>query len=153
MLERLRTQMAILRPRFAIPFASMVRFCHVENAYLNDAMNRIGAAHDVIAETATTPIVLYPDESWEVGAPHDSRASIERYQPHYEAVARGTDLVESPSVPIPELARLTDRFWRVIRRRNPPWTLWLAQRAGRLEPTRIFLWDHRKAVVLSPTGA
>ena len=152
MLERLRTQMAILRPRHAIPFASMVRFCHAENAYLNEAMNHVGAAHDVIAETATTPIVLYPGETWEVGAPHDSRASIERYGPHYEAVSRGTELVESPSVPIPELARLTDRFWRVIRRRNPPWTLWLAQRAGRLEPTRIWLWDHGTAVVLAPDG-
>lgn len=152
MLDRLRTQMAILQPRYAIPFASMVRFCHTENAYLNEAMNHVGAAHDVIAESATTPIVLYPGETWNVGALHDSQASIERYRPHYEAVARQTDLVESPSVPIPELARLADRFWRTIRRRNPPWTLWLAQRAGRLEPARIWLWDHAAAVELSADG-
>ncbi len=151
MLNRLRSQMEILRPRFAIPFASMVRFCHTENAYLNEAMNQVGTAHDVIAETAATPVVLYPGETWTVGAAHDSRASIDRYRPHYEAVRDGrAELVDSPSVPITELARLADRFWRTIRRRNPSWTLALAQRAGRLEPARIWLWDHGKAVELSP---
>ncbi len=135
MLRRLRTQMEVLRPRYAIPFASMVRFCHAENAYLNEAMNRVETASEAIAATGTTPVVLYPGETWEVGAPHDSEASIARYRPHYEAVAE-QELVESPSVPIEELQRLAQRFWRIIRRRNPSWTLWLAAKAGRLEPTR-----------------
>ena len=151
MLRRLRTQMEVLRPRYAIPFASMVRFCHTENAYLNEAMNRVETASEAIAATGTTPVVLYPGETWEVGAPHDSEASIARYRPHYEAVAE-PGLVESPSVPIEELQRLAQRFWRIIRRRNPSWTLWLAAKAGRLEPTRVWLWDHDRAVELSPDG-
>src|SRR6202012_1352924 len=37
--ETLAGQVAALKPRFAMPFASMVYFSNVENAYLNDAMN------------------------------------------------------------------------------------------------------------------
>lgn len=36
--DRLRVQVEVLNPKLVIPFASMVRFSHIENYYLNDSV-------------------------------------------------------------------------------------------------------------------
>ena len=38
-LRRIKIQTEVLKPKFVVPFASMVRFCHKENSYMNDSMN------------------------------------------------------------------------------------------------------------------
>ena len=150
MLERVRMQVDILKPRYTIPFASMVRFCHEENAYLNAGMNRVHDAYRMLRSTSTTPVVLFPGESWTVGEPHDSERSLARYTPFYERAASGEDLVRSPSVGATELTRLADRFLRTLRRRNGSWPIALATRLGLLASTTIWVWDHGAAYELDP---
>lgn len=88
--DTLTVQTQILRPRYALPFASFIYFSNVENAYLNDAMNTPRIAAQTLAAAGTTPVVLYPGEEWEIGAPHDNAPALARY---------GERLAELPRLP------------------------------------------------------
>lgn len=149
-LERVGLQVETLKPKFVVPFASMVRFCHEENAYLNADMNTVEDAYRYIDhETGALPIAMYPGDRWVTDRPHDSEAALERYRPHYE---REPVLVGSPSIALSELERQASRWVRLLRRNNPGWALTAARRLGLLKPARIFLWDHEQAVELSLDG-
>lgn len=79
------TQTRAIKPKFVIPFASFVWFCHEENFYMNDSANRIGDVADAIrAKTDAEPIVLYPGDAWTVGEEHDSTNAISRWNREYE---------------------------------------------------------------------
>lgn len=147
----MRLQAEALRPRWIIPFASMVWFCHEENFYLNDEMNTVDGAYRFLEEVGpAAPITLFPGERWTIGDRHDSERSLALYAPYYERLGAGAELVRSPSVDAAELARLAIRFFRLLRRHNPPWALWLARRLRLLRPARIYVWDHSASYVLSP---
>ena len=77
--DTLTVQTRILQPRYALPFASFIYFSNVENAYLNDAMNTPRQAAATLAAAGTIPVVLYPGDEWQIGAPHDSAAALARY--------------------------------------------------------------------------
>ena len=80
-LEAVKTQIDILKPRYVIPFASFAWFCAEENFYLNAEKNKIGdVASFIRANTKSEPIVMYPGDRWIVGEPHDSAAAISRYE-------------------------------------------------------------------------
>jgi hypothetical protein len=77
--DTLTVQTRILQPQYALPFASFIYFSNVENAYLNDAMNTPRTAADTLAAAGTIPVVLYPGDEWEIGAPHDNAPALTRY--------------------------------------------------------------------------
>ena len=77
--DTLTVQTQILQPQYALPFASFIYFSNVENAYLNDAMNTPRSAAATLAAAGTQPIVLYPGDEWEIGAPHDNEPALARY--------------------------------------------------------------------------
>ena len=96
MLEKARLQAEILRPRYIIPFASYIWFCHEENYYMNDSSNRPDAVYSYLRDTTDSiPIVLYPGERWRVGDPHDAAKSISKYDTDYSATAASPKLVKS----------------------------------------------------------
>lgn len=78
--DTLTVQAQILRPEYAMPFASFIYFSNVENAYLNDAMNTPRAAAETLAAAGTIPVALYPGEEWEIGTPHDNAPALARYE-------------------------------------------------------------------------
>lgn len=84
--DTLTAQARALRPRFALPFASMIYFSNVENSYLNDAVNTPRVAAETLAAAGTVPVVLLPGEEWEVGAAHDNAAALARYDQCYAAI-------------------------------------------------------------------
>jgi hypothetical protein len=166
MLERAALQTRILSPRFVVPFASFVWFCHEENFYMNREMNRIDDAAGYLAgATSAAPVVLYPGDAWVVGAAHDSQASIERYLADTEdihrrerkrarAVTESELLAESRAFCVriadplrlrlhlaaESMRRRDDRGW-VRRTRDALRLLAL----GHDEPVAIYLWDHGTA--------
>jgi hypothetical protein len=134
-------QTTALRPRHVVPFASYVWFCHEENYAQNDGANRIGDAHAAIEALGVRSVVLYPGETWNVGAEHLSGASIERYGPHYERVAASPELVRSTPVDLATLQTLADEFARRLLRRNGV-LFRLARRRRPFAPARIRVADH-----------
>jgi UDP-MurNAc hydroxylase len=77
--DTLTVQTRILKPCYTLPFASFIYFSNVENAYLNDAMNTPRTAAETLTAAGTIPVVLYPGEEWEIGAPHDNAPALARY--------------------------------------------------------------------------
>ncbi len=149
-LQRMALQVDILQPRFVIPFASFVRFCHEENAYLNEGMNTIrGAAEFLNRESDATVVVLYPGDTWEIGAPHDNRKAIESYES--DAVAPFTPL-RSDVVPLRELKDLAASYVQQLRDHHSRASLRILRTGGLLRPAHIYLTDHERAVALTLEG-
>jgi len=87
-LETVKTQIDMLKPRYVIPFASFAWFCTEENFYLNAEKNKIRDVASFIRDnTRSEPIVMYPGDRWIVGKPHDSAAAISRYEGDFAKVA------------------------------------------------------------------
>ena len=82
-------QARILQPRYIVPFASFIWFCHEENAYMNSGISPIDKVFDAIRDQSNAePIILYPGDHWRIGASHDSRRAIERYLADLDSVSQ-----------------------------------------------------------------
>jgi len=93
-LENIRLQTQVLKPRQVVPFASFIWFCHSESFYLNHDANRIeDVASFLRAEVDAEPVVLYPGDRWEVGSEHDTASALARY-----VADRARVLASGPSV-------------------------------------------------------
>jgi UDP-MurNAc hydroxylase len=100
MLRRVSMQCDVLRPKYVVPFASYIWFCHEENFYMNEAFLPIEEVARTLNERCvSTPIFLYPGDIWEPGTPHDSDAAIERY------AAELSSLGDRPRVQPPLISR------------------------------------------------
>jgi UDP-MurNAc hydroxylase len=144
-LTTLRNHVRWLQPTFTIPFASFVWFCHAENYYMNDLVNKIDDVAGLLArETPSTPVVLYPGETWEVGAAHDNGPSIERYLADYRTVDSEPELITAPAVPEADLRASAEAFVHQIVGGS-------GARATfhRLGPSPIWVTDYDRALELS----
>jgi hypothetical protein len=142
MLARLAIQARVFRPKFMLPFASYFYFSHEENFYLNDRKNQIGdVARFVEQSCEATPVVLYPDDTWEVGRPHDAGAACRRY----EADVAAAKPIHTPgqTIALDELRKLADAYRARIRAHNNAALLWLASNSLKpmLPKVVIELWD------------
>ena len=71
----------VANPRYVIPFASMVWFCHEENAYMNAGVTSPGRAFEHLRRTTDAiPILMYPGDTWTVGGGFDSQPALSRYR-------------------------------------------------------------------------
>lgn len=80
-LKRIKIQAKIFKPKFIIPFASFIRFCHKDNFYMNHEMNTISDVSKFIDEhTDSIPIILYPGDQWLSEDKIDNSIAIEKYK-------------------------------------------------------------------------
>jgi hypothetical protein len=149
-LDRVATQIAVLRPRYVIPFASFVWFAHEENVYMNNGMNTVADADRFIRQhTDAECIVLYPGESWEIGEGHDSAGSIRRYMPSYQIIGRQDLVRRAKTLSEGELCELGNKMATILVRRNGRLVLAALETAGFLKPVRIYVTDLEGTYVLS----
>jgi UDP-MurNAc hydroxylase len=81
-LAEFKTHVRVVDPKRIIPFASFVRFSHVESNHVNAGINRI----DEVAASVAPPrlTVMYPGDSWRIDEPFARTASaIARYRHDY----------------------------------------------------------------------
>jgi hypothetical protein len=101
-------------PRFVMPFASFIWFCHEENAYMNDAFLGIDEVERTLrTRSATQPIVMYPGDEWLVGTSHDSASAVARYLADQASIAT-KPLIRSTPVPPDELMAASRTFCRDV---------------------------------------
>jgi len=137
----------IFSPRYTIPTASFVYFCHEENAFLNAGTNRVHRAFDELkARTRSTPIILYPQDRWIVGSSWDCTSSLQRYAADYESATERIPLVRSKYVPFEELQKLACKFSDQIIAKNNGFLLKF------LPTAHIWVRDHQKAYRFSLRG-
>jgi UDP-MurNAc hydroxylase len=96
-------QIRFFEPAQFIPFASFVYFCHAENFFMNQSVNRIADIHKFTThDLQTETVVLYPGDRWEVGTSQDSRGAIQKYEQDFDRVLRATPMA-SPEIAIEKL--------------------------------------------------
>ncbi|MEX1187965.1 MAG: MBL fold metallo-hydrolase [Bacteroidia bacterium] len=142
-LEGLKFQVEMFKPAITIPIASFVWFCHEENFYLNDEVNRPQKVVDYIKNsTSSEPLLLYPGETYTPGEPHDTEASIKKYNIDFEKILLADNLVKVNSIPEDELLIASQKFVDEMRAKFGFWT-------KLLKPSFIYLTDYNKSFVLT----
>jgi hypothetical protein len=145
----MRLQSDIFAPKYVIPFASYVWFCHAENVHMNDSVNRIDDVfRSFVARGGPPPIVLYPSDVWEIGGRHDSDQAITRYLADYERVAR-TPAIQSAPVDLATLKQLADAF---VQRANRLSYVELLRLLKVVKPLTIWLGDQGRGLSLGLDG-
>jgi len=134
-----------LGPKFWIPFASFVYFCHEDNFYMNDAINRIDHVYDHFASrTDVQTIVLYPGETWGVGQQHDSSSSVQKYVGDHDSIEG--PLVFTQPVDKETLHVTASEFHERIKKKVA--YLSFLKLTGVVKPLRVYVTDHQAAYQL-----
>ncbi|MDG2428481.1 MAG: MBL fold metallo-hydrolase [Acidimicrobiales bacterium] len=147
-LEMVAFQCEALQAKQVVPFASHLYFCHPENFFLNDGVNTPGTAVRFLRDaTSAEPVVLYNNESYEVGESHQTDGACLRFEEDVErALAAGPLSLENPSVGAEDLSKAVEDFL-VRLRQDAPWYL-----RKMLGTTVIRLWDWEQSVRLTVDG-
>ena len=144
--EKLKLQANVLKPRFLIPFASFVWFCHEENYYMNKSINKIGDMYTYIKENTTAqPVILYPGETWQLFEEHDSLASVTKYNEDYQNIEGNPNLVKTQTVDLAKLQETYAAFVREMKKKNNMSLVRLMIK----HPTIVHLTDYGKAFKMS----
>lgn len=126
-LERIRHQVAALRPRTVVPFASFVRFCHAENTYMNDGILPINVVDTFIRDAlGVQSVVLYPGDVWNVDDQHDNKAALEEYAADQDASTHAAPL-SSTGVDEATLVRNSVNYMERLRASAPRYATRIAE--------------------------
>lgn len=94
-LSRIKIQSDVLSPSFIVPFASMVRFCHEENCYMNDSINTPRTTVDFIKKnTSSKPYLMTPFETWNGIESKDNEVAMKFWDEAYTKALK-KDLIKS----------------------------------------------------------
>lgn len=97
-LNRIKIQSEVLSPKFIVPFASMVRFCHEENSYMNDALNTPRTTVNFINNnTNSKPFLMVPYEEWDGETSKNNEEAMKFWDNAYELALR-RDLIKQKKV-------------------------------------------------------
>jgi hypothetical protein len=133
----------MFQPKILIPIASYIWFCHEENFYLNDEVNRPKKVYDFVEEkTSAKPVVLYPGDRYIPYQDFDSKSSIQRYNEDFVRILKGENLVRIVLVSEPELLAQGKAFIENLKVDFGVWTKLLS-------PTNIWVTDYNRAYELS----
>lgn len=143
--NEIRKQTRILRPKWIVPFASFVWFSHQDNYYMNECVNHIDDIFSYCAnELKTSPVVLCPGDTWEIGAAHDSADAIASYEANFAEISRTGALDRSAPVTDDKLQEAASLFISKIRKKNNRLLLRLIPAAT------AYLTDKNKTAIISP---
>ena len=88
-----------LEAKVTIPFASFIYFSSLDNKYVNNFVNSARDAADYLGRQGQRAAVLYPGDSYQVGAEHDSSQALARFEQLPGVEERTYDPVESKTMP------------------------------------------------------
>lgn len=105
----------VLGPRHVIPFASFVRFSHVENAHMNSHVNTV----DDVAERVdpTRLVVMYPGDTWDLHGPFTgTQRAIALYREDFRRISELPTRTHE-TVPLAKVVAATEKRVQDIRLR------------------------------------
>jgi hypothetical protein len=135
-------------PRYVIPAASYVWFCHEENRYMNRSANEPADAVACVG-SPTVPVVLYPGDCWDVDSEAPTQRSLEQYRSDYVS-ASNREPVHSAPIAMEGLRAAGDKYRARLFEQNGL-SLRMLSMTGRVAPTHVWLTDHGESVRFSLT--
>lgn len=151
-LNTIRAQIRVLQPRFVVPFASFSYFANSENSYLNDSVNTPALAAEAIESCSSTPVILYPGDSWEVGAAHSNESALARFASIYASRESLPLIPLEQSVPVAVLQQKFDKYRERLYKKNSRLSIRLLRAlpvVGAFYPVTIRLTDTNEVVRVS----
>lgn len=77
--QEIAKQLTAIQPKYAVPFASHVWFCHADNFHMNAQANTVAHIEPYIQSLGSRCVVMYPGQEWVYGQPHDNTEAIQNY--------------------------------------------------------------------------
>lgn len=122
-----------LGARYTIPFASMIYYCRVDNAYMNDYANTAIDVHDRMTSERLDCVALYPGESWIVGSTHDNAATLQKYRKAREEFDTHAEILANEPVALERIEQaylqrfkqIDSSYWSLVRRPLQPMNIHL----------------------------
>ncbi len=146
-IREIERQVSIFHPIYTIPFASFVWFCHEENFYMNDEINKIDFVYDHLSEKLDTiPIILFPKDQWYISSENNSMESVKKWIKSYELNIVSEKLIRPSLIEPTELIELGNNFIKSLKKNNTKWMYLF------LKPSNIFIEDHKYSYKLSLNG-
>jgi len=144
-LKRIKIQDKIFKPKFIIPFASFIKFSHVDNFYMNNEVNQINHVEDYISKnTSSIPIILYPGDKWSGDKKIDNSNAINQYQDDFK---KNIELFDNRNiVELDELQKLALKYIDNIKKRNNWNFVKFLHKLNFFKTTNIFLKDHNSSI-------
>lgn len=138
----LKLQADVFDPHVTIPIASFIWFCHNENFYLNDEINRPQKVFDFIKQnTKCAPVILYPGDEYLFGTEHDSTSAIERYNQDFESLKNPSRLEKTEAADWTAIVQQSKNFVVNLKAGFGIYTKFL-------KPAKIFLTDCNRSFEL-----
>jgi len=152
-LETVARQIRLLKPRYTIPFASLVYFSNQENSYLNDLVNTPQKTAMVIRESGSEPVLLYPGDSWQIEqkAP-DNSSALKRYEELYGQLDKLPLRPAGMTAGLDEIKAAFAGYRQRIFAKNSRWLISLLSRLSFLhafEPVIVELTDSKDLLSMS----
>jgi len=136
-LRRIKMQSDVLKPDFIVPFASMVRFCHIENSYMNDEINTPNETVEFISHnTDAEPFLMVPYEDWDGVTPKSNQSVIQFWKMAYETALNRPLIEQKQSYDIGEILSASNEMRERVGKRNNKVLIFLLDAFGLL-PTQI----------------
>lgn len=136
-LQRIKMQSDVLKPNFIVPFASMVRFCHIENAYMNDEINTPEETVGFICNnTDSEPYLMEPYENWDGVSSKSNQSAIQFWKAAYKAALNRPLIEQKKSYDIDEILSASKEMRERVGKRNNKVLISLLDVFGLL-PTQI----------------
>ncbi|QWD76441.1 MBL fold metallo-hydrolase [Polynucleobacter sp. MWH-UH24A] len=118
-LQRIKIQSDVLRPDFIVPFASMVRFCHTENSYMNDEINTPDKTVEFINRyTDSDPFLMVPYENWDGVSSKCNLSAIQFWNVAYKKALNRPLLEPKNFYDFPKLKSVCEEMCLRVRMRN-----------------------------------
>ena len=98
MLDKALVQCEVFAPRWVLPFASFIWFCHEENAYMNQAFMGIDDV-EMAFRTKSHAGDDVPGRQLDGGQPHDNAAALARWRADQQSLPQRPQVKAAPSPP------------------------------------------------------
>jgi len=152
-LRRVKMQSEVLSPKFIVPFASMVRFCHTENKYMNDSINTPEETVEFIdSKTRAKAHLMMPYEDWDGETGKDNSEAILYWKEAYEKALVRPLIAPKEQVSEAELYESAAKMYRRVKSKNSWLLIQLLSRAGVLPKLSLYCSDANKRFVFSWHG-
>lgn len=141
-MQRIRYQFEHLKPKYIVPFASYIYFCHADNAYMNDGINKIDEISAFIEnELHAKSIVLYPNDHWTITEDWNSQPSIQKYLSDYAAISNHSLFLPS-KIELSELKTQGQKYIELLIKGYPK-----SKKRMDAQKMKIFLRDYNQSFV------
>ena len=116
-LNKFKTQVDFIKPKYVIPFASFVFFSNEENYYLNKYSVKIKDVINILEKSESIPIILYPNERWSIGENHKNINSTDKWNNAYNNI-KNKKLRSINSKSIEDIKKIFNLYQDRIKRKN-----------------------------------